>query len=699
MNVALHRVGPSSASATRGLRTRIGPARIVAIVEVWGIKDPGARAALEHRLSAVICDGFGTGKGSTTARIRQGLDAADGLIRRMRDEVEVEGAGGPALGAGASVIVHEGESLTLAQSGPSAAYGPDTDGRPMRIPAESPWLRRGERTIRAELEWPALGTAPDGAAGVHWTGFSASPGTMLIATTTAGAEHLDRAVIDALFATPAPRAGHALEVAVPDDVPAIVLAFPRAEASARPHGGSAGTAIGRSAGTSLGSDSDASHGTSTGDSVGTSLDLPPGRTLERPLSASASAAERLADSAQAARELGTAIKVRSRPARSAAGQAAGRAGHAAARVLVGLLPSRTAEGVRAEWTRLMAAIALGLPLVVLLFSALIASRSAADRPSGADTSAGAPGSPAMPPNTASDAARGIRRLDGADLVPVALTGSPGDPREIVAAGGRRYVLNRELSIIEWIDDAQEAPIRVLERGSVVGGEVVGVIEDLFFLAGAATAEDQAGAAGRAAALDGAGRIWAIDGDAITAVPLGSEPRWRAVSRAASFDGALYALDRAGDIFRYDIGGGAAAPPGAAWLTSDEALDGAIDIAVDGSIWVLFSDGRLNAYVGGETSITGPLAMPVGLRDVRSMYAGSEGGWLLVADAGSGGVFAFDAGGRYVEELRLPAQAAAEPGSDAADGRFSNLHAAWWEREASTLWIVAGDVLFRAPFDG
>ncbi len=729
MNAALHRIGPPVGTLTREVRTRGGSARIIAIVEVWGIADPERRGALEHSLAKAICDGFGSGGGSTTARIRLGIDSADRMVRRLREggsEGAIASGDGPdtggavdagaaegrmgreqgtsgsldagaggghmgherdreshdsrgpqkMLGAGASVIVHEGIEITLAQVGPAVAYGPGEDGLPLRIPAESPWLRRGERELRPDLEWPAIGTAPGGAAIVHWTRFEGSPGTMIVAATTAAAEHLGREVIAALFATPAARAGNALGVALPENMPAVVLAISGAAQTRRP--------------------------------TASQSEL--------------SAAGRLADSARAASEFGAEISVRARPAIGAARTALGKLGLSAAQVLVGLLPSRTPDAVRAEWTRLMAAIAIGLPFAVLVLSALIAARALSDRLPDGESPAGAPAVPELPPNTASDDARGIQRLDEADLVPVPLAGNLRDSREIVVAGGNQYVLNRELSIVELVDGESATATRVLERGSVVGGDVVGAIEDLFWLPGAFTdgaaiapgdpsaptapsapadpaAPTPPSGSGRAAALDGAGRVWAIDGDAISAVRLGAGPRWRAVSRAAGFDGALYALDKSGDIFRYDLAEPVGnAPPGVAWLASGEELDNAIDLAIGGSVWVLYGDGRLISFVGGRRSSVGPLGLPTPLREARSIYSTPDGNRLFISDAGSGGVIVLDGDGTFVAELRLPAQPAADPGSDAEDGRFSELHSIWWDRDASIMWVVAGNVLFRAPFD-
>ena len=587
------------------------------------------------------------------------------------------------------MVVFDGREVTLAQCGPSVAYGPDANRNPRRFPAESPWLRRNKRDLENDLEWPPLGMAPGDEPVVHWERFDAAPGTMLVAATTRAAEHLDREVVGALFATPATRAGNALGVALPENIPAIILALP-GEARAR-----AGTNVDHPV------DQDADPGEHSAGSF--DLDSAAASASPEPTAAVPSvqitASERLADSAAALRDFGTVLQARSRPVIATTQRFGRKSGRSAARVLVGLLPSRTADGVREEWSRLTAAIALGLPLAVLAFTAFVIIRA----PVELDPNAGAPAQVIPPPdppaNTASDSARGIRRLEGADLVAVPLTGNAGDEREIVATPGGRYVLNRELSLVERIDAEAETPVTVLERGSVVNGEVVGVIEDLFWLPGAADGEAGFEKA-RAVALDGAGRTWALEGDTAAAIQLGAEPRWRAVSRAAGYKGAIYALDRAGDIFRYDVADVAGpAPAGTPWLSGGADLDGAIDLAIDGGIWVLFDDGTLTSYVGGKRSFDAPLGMPTPLRDARSVFTAPEYNRLLVPDAGSGGVIVLDGSGRFVAELRLPTQPAAPSGSDAEDGNFTALHSVWWEPGSSTLWIVAGDVLFKAPFDG
>lgn len=744
MSAALHRAGPPAGVATRSVRTRSGEVRVVALVEVWGEADPARRAALEQSLAGAICEEFGSAKGSTTARIRQGLARAERALRAA-------GAGATAsLGAGTGVIAFDDVEFTVAQVGPSVAYGPGDDGPPERFPAESPWLKRGERTVRPDLAWPALGTAPGGAPIVHWQRFDAVPGRMLVVAETAAAEHLGREVIEALFATPAGRAGHALDVALPEGIRAVVVALPGpkpAPAAPRPVAEPADALTRPPAAARLEAPMRAEDGARPdGEGAEDGASLHPGRTepeararghrseqgrssrsepLELGPGSAADPRERLADSARAAAAFGVDLARRSRPIVAAARRALSSFGLASARVLVGLLPSRTPDGVRAEWARLMAAIAIGLPLAVLIVAAIVAARARSNATPDAEIPAGAPSNPVLPLTEASDEVRGIRRLEVFDVVGVPLSGGREDERDLVVAAGVPYVLNRELGRVERIDEPSLAAVVVLQTGSVVGRDVVGAVVDLFLLPGtparadaeptpgavdpgggevegaAATAGVPGADAGAAAAgrerlgvLDSAGRLWAIDGDVVSALPIGPDPRWRAVSRAAAGGGAVYALDRSGQIYRYPDGGG----EGTAWLAGGETLDRAVDLAVGGSLWVLFGDGRLVAYAGGRPASLGPLGMPAALREPRAIFATADGDRLLVSDAGAGAVFVLDRDGAFVGELRLPAQPAAEPGSDAQDGRFGLLHGAWWQAEAELLWIVAGDLLYRAHVD-
>ncbi len=126
-------------------------------------------------------------------------------------------------------------------------------------------------------------------------------------------------------------------------------------------------------------------------------------------------------------------------------------------------------------------------------------------------------------------------------------------------------------------------------------------------------------------------------------------------RLRGFNGNLYMLDPgAGQVWRYaPRGDGYADAPEAYFAKPVSSTAKAIDIAIDGSIYVLGSDGQLAKYLGGEpaTFQIGGLVEPLRQPSVVAVDGNVTDSSLYVADQATGRVVQFRPDGKFVRQFR------------------------------------------------
>ncbi len=292
---------------------------------------------------------------------------------------------------------------------------------------------------------------------------------------------------------------------------------------------------------------------------------------------------------------------------------------------------------------------------------------------------------------AEDVARGIVRLEG--ITPIGqFSGAPGDERHLAVADGQVYVLNVSRSHLERMVLGQ--PQVVLERGQTVNGVTVGGLKHLAVFSCGQPEHSCL------AVLDSLNRLWSFDGLVVAPLPIGTQPPWRDVRGIAGRDRSLYVMDRGrGQIIRYRLAAAATLRiegQGEDWLATPTDLRGAIDLAVSQVIHVAYADGRLGQFRAGapaEFRITG---LPDRLARLRAVYVSAETEQLLLVDRGYGRLILLDADGAFQAQLLAPRQPN-EADPVRAAGRFAELQDAWWDLAAGQLYILAGSVVYAAPY--
>lgn len=240
-------------------------------------------------------------------------------------------------------------------------------------------------------------------------------------------------------------------------------------------------------------------------------------------------------------------------------------------------------------------------------------------------------------------------------------GADSDPYRIEVQGNRVYVLDRGtdqvyrygLDEISGLIPEASQGIAVQRGATLPDGQVVGELIDATWAA--------AGGARRTSnllVLDSNKNILQID-DTLGVQPLvvGNRELWQDPRLIASYNGNLYVLDSgAGRIWRYlPTDDGYSGQPDN-YFGGDTTLDlsRAVDMAIDGNIWILYSDGTLQTFYTGrqqpfelEMPPTGPLSQP------RALFVGSEAGTaqaLFILDSGVGRILEYTKDGAYQRQF-------------------------------------------------
>jgi hypothetical protein len=124
--------------------------------------------------------------------------------------------------------------------------------------------------------------------------------------------------------------------------------------------------------------------------------------------------------------------------------------------------------------------------------------------------------------------------------------------------------------------------------------------------------------------------------------------WVTIVDMKEFSGNLYLLDTGGEIWKYpfletEFG------TKQRWLKEATNLNQALSMAIDGSLWVLLSDGRVLRFTQGESNYFAISGLEKELNNPSVIYTdfGSESLYLL--DKGNSRIVVIDKSGEYKSE--------------------------------------------------
>ncbi|MGH2469267.1 MAG: hypothetical protein ACRDGF_04265, partial [Chloroflexota bacterium] len=250
----------------------------------------------------------------------------------------------------------------------------------------------------------------------------------------------------------------------------------------------------------------------------------------------------------------------------------------------------------------------------------------------------------------------VNKLSNIVALPAATLVAAVDPAAATAAGAGDLVLTGDSSALYVLDRTQGKVVQVMRvqksSAAVVSqGQAVGSAK-----MGAPELESEA-SDGSLIVLDSAHNAWQYvpNKNDLVALNLKGISAWKSAQDVASYGGNLYVLDAAlGNIWRYVPTNGAYVDAPSRFFATDRPaqLDSAISMAIDGSIWLLGSDGHVQKLAGGQaqavalTGLPHPLANPVALFTTLDTHS------LYVLDNGGTRVLQLDKNGAYQRELDL-----------------------------------------------
>jgi hypothetical protein len=210
------------------------------------------------------------------------------------------------------------------------------------------------------------------------------------------------------------------------------------------------------------------------------------------------------------------------------------------------------------------------------------------------------------------------------------------------------------------EEEQNQPPVLMHTGQRIGGEDIGPLVDAAWVDGEGGRQSSAllvlAEGGQLISYDPA---WRSESGApqLSLLELDSPPPGRSVA-VGSYQGRFYVLDTAaegaGQIWRYKPQGNAYPSQPERYFTDSppESLGQALDMAIDGHIYVLHPDGNVMKFLGGERQPFEIQGIPEGLGEIAGFAVDPEGdGTVYIADRGHNRIVVLGPDGRFQSQLR------------------------------------------------
>jgi hypothetical protein len=280
------------------------------------------------------------------------------------------------------------------------------------------------------------------------------------------------------------------------------------------------------------------------------------------------------------------------------------------------------------------------------------------------------------------------------IVPLWEYGDPGsDPSRVIIANDIDvYVLDKALDRVykHLLDETMRAlqeldvdPV-LLRKGDQRDPIVVGELVDM------AWAKAEGGRLeSNLLVLESGGSLLEYDPEkGIGVLPVGGSDRWIQPQVARSYEGDFYLLDSSlNQILRYEPDYGDL--PADYFATPGEVdLAGAVDMALDSQVYVLYADGRILKFDDGQAvSTSKPAPFEITglyepLQNPTALFTSEEAEFLYVADAGNDRIVQLTKEGRFLQQF----QAAQGEALDQLKGLFAS-------ETYQLLYFVSGNKLY------
>ncbi len=206
----------------------------------------------------------------------------------------------------------------------------------------------------------------------------------------------------------------------------------------------------------------------------------------------------------------------------------------------------------------------------------------------------------------------------------------------------RYVVND----VSGVSNPESGDGVILKTGDKVGNTTVGAIKLLV----SAPRQDKANIV---AVTDNAFLWYDLEAKQWSAQTMSDAKNWGDLRAIESFGGNVYLLDaKNNQIYRYTPTANGYSAQATPYFpeNSTQDLSQAVDMAIDGDIWILNSDGTVLRYRGG-TQIQFELGvLPTPLKTPVAIFTRPEVDSLYIADAGNQRIVEFDKNGKFVRQF-------------------------------------------------
>ncbi len=280
--------------------------------------------------------------------------------------------------------------------------------------------------------------------------------------------------------------------------------------------------------------------------------------------------------------------------------------------------------------------------------------------------------------------------------------SPVDSRaalsaRIVVQGIDVFVLNRGSSRVYQflLNDAGDALLSaetdpvLVQKGEIRGGITLSDIVDIAWM--------EAGGDRTLStfmALERTGFLLAYDPQqGIDVLPVADSEMWLKPAAIGSYFGNLYVLDPLlSRVLRYVPHDNVYTVPPGDYIPAQLGVDltGAVDMAIDGSVYILFADGQVKKFLRGEPQPFTMQGMPSPMRSPTPIFVSGpkepDGvGYVYVADAGNERILQFDKAGVYLRQFKVPS----------GDEHMKELRGLYVDEERQRLFFLSGRTLWMA----
>ena len=291
----------------------------------------------------------------------------------------------------------------------------------------------------------------------------------------------------------------------------------------------------------------------------------------------------------------------------------------------------------------------------------------------------------------------LHQFEGPDVALDTLS----DSSRIVINGIDVYLLNKGSDrvfkfLLNDVGDALQTagtnPVLV-QRGEMRGGVRLGDMVDIAWM--------EAGGdrtLSTFVVLERTGSLLAYDPQqGIDVLPVADSDRWLKPEAIGSYYGNLYVLDPLmGHILKYVPIDNVYTQPPSLYVSPHLSMDltGAVDMTIDGNIYVLFADGRIEKFFNGEPRPFTMAGLPSPMDSPTTIFVSGEKepeaeGSVFVTDAGNERILQFDKNGAFIRQYRD------KPG----DMNMDDLRGIYVDQERKRMFVLNGAVLWQANLTG